>query len=339
MPITFQVGIAKRRGKIFETGIYPDKDFTYTPEDMDATIANTKLPVPIVHAHFDTKGVSTVFDGKLGFLTQIYPSSDRTQLFGVAEWPEWVEMALEGEEKKVSVTIDAKTKALASVSLVVNPRIPGAALSERLFAEFSKSEKEKGMELTLEGIKNAFTEALNGWKPPVAEPPKKEEEKVPVTFSDSDEYKKMVADQKAIQDQLDAQKKETERLRDERVREQAVTFADEQKKAGKLIATADKDLDKVHADLVRQAERAIRDDMVDVSNAVTFSDDNPSRFSMLKATFDGIVPVGVDFEQVQQGHTLFENMPEDEQKKVDEEVERILGKGTLGRAILDKEKK
>lgn len=331
----FSVGGVKRKGKIFEAGIYPDKDFTFTPEDMSEAIKNTNLPIPIVFAHLDAKNIKTVFDGKLGYITHLYPSPDNTQLFGVSEWPSWVEEALEGEEKKVSVRINAKTKAIENVSLELNPRVKTAALSERLFAEFSKQEEEKGMELTLEGIKNAFSEALAGWKPPTPEPQKKEEEKpVPaVNFSESDEYKKMLSEQETITAQLKASQEESERLRDERIREKAVTFADDQKKAGKLVATADKDLDKVHADLVRQAERAIRDDMADVANAVTFSDDNPSRFSMLKSTFDGIVPVGGDHDLISQGSALFNN---DKKEFSQERVDRILEADSLGRASKDK---
>lgn len=111
-----------RTGKLFEAGDYQDKDFTISPEEMQAAVADfTPLPVDLEH-------VPTLLDGKLGQLRSIEVGEDGWSLQGTVALPKWLDDALEGSERKVSATWDRGTKTLQGLALVRNPRVSDAAL-------------------------------------------------------------------------------------------------------------------------------------------------------------------------------------------------------------------
>jgi hypothetical protein len=115
------------KGKIFEAGSYPDKQFDLTEEEMAQAVAEFQ-PVPL-----DIEHITTPFDGKLGELASV--SQEGSTLFGEVRVPRWLKDVLGDEPIKVSTTWDAATKTIKKLALTHNPRINDAAL----VAAFNKS--------------------------------------------------------------------------------------------------------------------------------------------------------------------------------------------------------
>lgn len=113
-------GVIYRRGKIFEIGEYPDKEFSLDEAEADEAIAAFQ-PVEI-----DLEHVDTVLAGKLGHLTDV--KRDGKTVFGTVAIPEWLDKVLADGERKVSCTWDRATKRLTKLALVRNPRVTDAAL-------------------------------------------------------------------------------------------------------------------------------------------------------------------------------------------------------------------
>lgn len=113
-----------RRGKIFEAGHYPDKDnFYMSPEELMALAADFTQPVPL-----DLEHVPTVLDGKLGELRKVETSEDGWELYGEVALPDWLDTLLADTPRKVSVAIDTAARRLSKLALVLDPRVPDAAL-------------------------------------------------------------------------------------------------------------------------------------------------------------------------------------------------------------------
>jgi hypothetical protein len=318
--LKFSVGNAKRRGKIFEAGLYPDKGIDFTPEKIKQAIENTTFPVPITHNHLDAKKIASIFDGKLGQLTKAFANEDYTLMFGESEWPEWVEVAI--PNKTVSLLFDAETLAIKSCSLVPDPRVKDAALSERLAFSYDQHFKkdDEDMSFTKDEFKTWISEAFASLTPQkVEDPPKeepKEEPKVDPAFSKENEL---------LKQQLEAFKNE-----------KALAFSTAQLDAGKIVGTDTLTVEQQVTALKNRMLRAQADDERDLSAGIAFSAETPSRVAELEQFYKNMVPLGKDGEQLQQGEILFSGASTEDE---DAEYKRIMGKGPLGRAVLGKENK
>lgn len=121
--------IVLRGGKLFEAGDYADKQYSMTPEELAAAVANFR-PVPL-----DLEHTPTVLDGKLGELRAVALGEDGRSLVGTVALPRWLDDVL-GGVTKVSCTWDRATKQLAKLALVRNPRVADAAIMAA-FADFA----------------------------------------------------------------------------------------------------------------------------------------------------------------------------------------------------------
>lgn len=130
-----QDGLVLRRGKIFETGEWPDhNNFSLTPEEMGLAASDFK-PVPIDLSHLPQKGIETVLDGKLGHLQAVEVADDGHTLFGTVAIPKWLDDLYKDTELKVSATWNTLSKRLAGLALVTKPAIEDAAI----FTAFEQS--------------------------------------------------------------------------------------------------------------------------------------------------------------------------------------------------------
>lgn len=111
-----------RSGKIFAVGDYPDKDFSMTPEELAAAVAEFQ-PCDVDLEHTDT-----VLSGKLGRVQSVSLADDGQSLHGSVSLPKWLDDALGDTDRKVSATWDRATKTLQGLALVLSPRVPDAAL-------------------------------------------------------------------------------------------------------------------------------------------------------------------------------------------------------------------
>lgn len=329
--VQFSVGKALRRGKLFETGLYPKQKFPYGPDEMKKTIENTKLPVKIVIEHLDTKKIPTVLDGRLGHITQLIPDAAFSQLSGISEWPEWLEEALDGIDKSVSCTFNRETYALESVSLTVDPVVTDAGLNEKLLAAFSKyAEGEGDMEITKEQedslfskLWDKFTAKAKETTPPV-EPPKTDPPAVPAVPAET------AAQFSALQDEVKKAQEQLARIQDEGYRTEAANWF--KTIENRLRPTEGKDLQVVFSEVKELAYVAIRDDAQ--NGFATFSRDGKdvsvSRFDMLKSAYETLPPVDQNQELI--GSALFSEPLTEDQKKQSEAFEnRILGLDPVGR--------
>lgn len=141
---TFSDDMVVRVGKVFEIGDYPDKDFEFTDDDLQAAVANFE-PVPV-----DLEHVPTVLEGKLGTVQRIYAGDDGASLMGEVHLPAWLDRVLADGERKVSATWDRASKRLLGLALVRNPRVSDAALMAAFSATTTHSTpKEEGRRMNL----------------------------------------------------------------------------------------------------------------------------------------------------------------------------------------------
>jgi hypothetical protein len=109
---------------LFRCGNYPDKDFSLTPEEAMAAVADFKSPIDL-----DLEHKPTVFNGQLGQLTEVSQNpQDPWLLSGKAALPQWLDNLLPDEAKKLSLAFDRRTKKIIGCSLVRTPRVSDAAL-------------------------------------------------------------------------------------------------------------------------------------------------------------------------------------------------------------------
>lgn len=121
-PVSFDDGMVVRRGKIFEVGEYPDKNYSMTAAELAAAAA------AFTPCGLDLEHQSTVLDGNLGELRSVEVSPDGSTLYGNVALPPWLDGLLEGTGRKVSATWNRTTKMLEGLALVNHPRIADAAL-------------------------------------------------------------------------------------------------------------------------------------------------------------------------------------------------------------------
>ncbi len=124
-----------RKGKVFESGFYEDKNFNLTPDEMREAILDFK-PVPI-----DIEHVPSILDSKLGTLRLIEMSGDGKSLLGEVSIPKWLHDVTKGAALKVSATWNRQTKKLVGLALVREPRVSDAILMSA-FTAFADSESE-----------------------------------------------------------------------------------------------------------------------------------------------------------------------------------------------------
>lgn len=110
----------EREAKLFEAGVYPDRNIEVTEDDLDRIIAGTaEAPIKVQHTN-------TVFDGSLGFVKSLYRKGK--ELFGrVCFEEEAFPLIKKAGARKLSVSIPKEKNMLKEVSLVTKPRIADAA--------------------------------------------------------------------------------------------------------------------------------------------------------------------------------------------------------------------
>lgn len=113
-----------RRGLIFRAGRYDDVNYSMSPADL-ARAKQLFRPVPIRLEHR-----ATLLDGHLGTLQSVNLSADGSELHGEAALPRWLANLIPADMPlKVSASWDRATKLLRELSLVLVPRVQGAALA------------------------------------------------------------------------------------------------------------------------------------------------------------------------------------------------------------------
>jgi hypothetical protein len=170
-------GFVLRKGKVFEAAEYADKAFAITPEELAAAAAAfTPVPNNIEHG-------GSVLDGHLGELRSVEVRGK--DLFGTIAIPQWLHETIGEKPIKVSLEWARKTKRIVGNALVLNPRVPDAAL----MAAFSSAQEtpetlpaptdEQTSAVTLwQTLKALFTGAGTQVPPPAATPPARAEEQV-----------------------------------------------------------------------------------------------------------------------------------------------------------------
>jgi len=146
-------GTVIRRGKVFESGDFPDKDVSFDEADLDRAVS-TFAPVDN-----DLEHASTILDGHLGRLEKVWRKG--AELFGEVHLPAWLDEAIGDEKIKVSLAFD-RAKNIVGNGLVLRPRIADAAImsafSSSLPSPISKGlkpEEKKPMKLK-DAIKHLF---------------------------------------------------------------------------------------------------------------------------------------------------------------------------------------
>lgn len=120
--VTFSGETVRRKGKIFEAGDYPDKQFRITPEEMFEAVAEFS---PVAN---DLEHIPTVLSGKLGTLASVELGEDPYDLIGEVELPKWLSDECP-DELPVSVAWNRSTKRIEGLALVVEPRVATAAVA------------------------------------------------------------------------------------------------------------------------------------------------------------------------------------------------------------------
>jgi hypothetical protein len=115
--------VVLREGKLFECGVFADKQFEMTPEEMWLAVDRFNNPVPIGLEH-----IPNVLDGKLGEVREVRQSDDGQVLFGTVALPRWLDDLLAHGERRLSCEWDRATKTLRKLDIVLNPRVSDAAL-------------------------------------------------------------------------------------------------------------------------------------------------------------------------------------------------------------------
>jgi hypothetical protein len=118
-------GYVIREGLIFESGDYPDKNFQLSPEELLAASTDFRP------AQVNLEHIKTIFDGKLGYLSNVRPSKDGSALYGEAKLPKWFDDIFSDEPIKVSCEWDRNTKTIQGLALTTRPRIKDAILMSK----------------------------------------------------------------------------------------------------------------------------------------------------------------------------------------------------------------
>ncbi|NWJ46459.1 MAG: hypothetical protein HXX08_11320 [Chloroflexi bacterium] len=143
--------IVVRRGKVFEAGDYPEKEFSITPEEMEEAVKAFK-PVPIDYQH-----VEGPLDGEFGKLAKVrVDPKDPKNLLGEVAIPKWLHALFKGKPMKVSTTWDIATKKIIGLAMVNHPAVSDAAvLSAFSQAVFANRRHNKDDQATIQHIHDA----------------------------------------------------------------------------------------------------------------------------------------------------------------------------------------
>lgn len=126
-----------KTGRIFQAGVYPDKEEEYSEDDLDQMVRASKIsdgpPIEVVGHH-----EGTPLDGVLGRVIKLWRRGP--DLFGSVAIRKWAADAIEGMGKKlrVSVGIDRDPLRLAHLALTDYPRVPSAVIMSN-FAEWANA--------------------------------------------------------------------------------------------------------------------------------------------------------------------------------------------------------
>lgn len=110
----------ERRAKLFETGAYPDKGVTVTPEHLALMEANFGQPVPLLIEHEESPL-------ELGFLCAVEAIND--ELYGTVQLtPEANALVERSGASSLSLGLSPELDRIREVSLVRRPRVADARL-------------------------------------------------------------------------------------------------------------------------------------------------------------------------------------------------------------------
>lgn len=317
-------GTVSRRGKLLHVGVFPEKDAEITSEDLTRMVSEF-TPVDI-----DLEHKRTLFDGKLGKLAEVSYDAAKSVLFGRVELPEWLDKVLSDVDKKVSLELDRATKKIVRLTLTANPAIPDAILFSN--TNTTSTSKSENSTMTAEEIKSAISETVETVVTRLGL--KKAEEGTAVTTSDAAKIEfSETAEFKAAKAQLDAQTAEIAALKEKNLDAQAEGFATLQFSLGKVTTAEEK------AALTLRAKRAIKDDLRDTDDKITFSAENPSRFSELKSEWDAKAPKGLDKELTGDFKILFSDTEETDVEEKKARRKRMLESTPMGIAAMKSEMK
>lgn len=129
-------GYVIKKGKIFQAGDYPDKQFSITPQEMMDAIVNFS-PVEIDNEHRPS-----LFDHKMGKLFRVEAGENGVDLIGSIAIPRWMNEAIGDAPITVSTEWDIPTKRITKLALAKDPRVSDAAL----VASFNKANPELNKE-------------------------------------------------------------------------------------------------------------------------------------------------------------------------------------------------
>jgi len=120
--------VVVREAKLFECGVYRDREISFTEADLDAIVAGFKSDGERVHVR--VQHTRTPFDGMMGHVESVWRAGK--DLMGRLVFPEvfWKFLEAMGT-KKLSVGFDYRQRRLREVSIVDNPRI----LTARIFGD------------------------------------------------------------------------------------------------------------------------------------------------------------------------------------------------------------
>jgi len=144
-----------RRGKLFQAGDYPDKQFSMSAAELAAAVASFR-PVPL-----DSEHRESVFDGQLGEVEAIEVCEGGQSLCGAVRIPDWLDALFPNIAIPVSTTWDRETKTLMGLALAKHPRVSDAAI----LAAFARHDTWEGRG-TLQGIHDMAARAGATCQPP-----------------------------------------------------------------------------------------------------------------------------------------------------------------------------
>ena len=141
-----------RRGKYFELGDYPDKEFSLNETEADVALNGfTRMPINLEHT-------PTLFDGKLGWVRRLW--REGRDLIAEYAIPAWLHRVTGGEPIRISSEWDRTTKRPIGAALVLSPRIEDAVM---MAASGGKREEGPGKkEVERVSLLSRFTAFLRG---------------------------------------------------------------------------------------------------------------------------------------------------------------------------------
>jgi hypothetical protein len=127
-----------RRGKYFELGEYPDKEFSLNEAEADAALQSfSQMPINLEHT-------ATLFDGKLGWVRRLW--REGRDLLAEYAIPAWLHRVTGGEPIRISSEWDRATKRPIGAALVLSPRIEDAVMMTALPAASVRGQGTGGRE-------------------------------------------------------------------------------------------------------------------------------------------------------------------------------------------------